>query len=176
VGHIRVWIEGFLRGRYGYEGNQVYRALAGLALIGAILVTVWQVAGPLLCVASLALVLLALGVPRGLRLLATPVLIGAILVTGWLLLGPLLTIPRFTTEGPVVRNGVAVIVACGKKSPKGIRGMAEGMKAAGKYAPEPRTGTWAPQRRGDCTVWYHITPGPEQRHNRHERAQQQQGY
>jgi hypothetical protein len=134
VDFIRSWIEGFLRGRYGYEGNQVYRALAGLALIGAIL------------------------------------------VTGWLLLGPLLTIPRFTTEGPVVRNGVAVIVACGKKSPKGIRGMAEGMKAAGKYAPEPRTGTWAPQRRGDCTVWYHITPGPEQRHNRHERAQQQQGY
>ena len=25
---IRVWIEGFLRGRYGYEGNRLFRALA----------------------------------------------------------------------------------------------------------------------------------------------------
>ena len=52
---------------------------------------------------------------RAFRVLAVPVLIGAILVVGWLLIGPLLTIPRFTTEGPVVRNGVAVIVLCGKK-------------------------------------------------------------
>ena len=45
----------------------------------------------------------------GLRLrpLAVPLLIGAVLVVGWILLGPLLTIPRFTTEGPVVRNGYA---------------------------------------------------------------------
>jgi hypothetical protein len=46
--------------------------------------------------------------------LAVPVLIWAILLAGWLLIGPLLTIPRFSTEGPVVRNGVAAIVACGK--------------------------------------------------------------
>jgi hypothetical protein len=63
------------------------------------------------------------------------VLIGAILVAGWLLVGPL-TIPRFSTDGPMVRNGVAVIVACGKKS--GF----ERMGAAMKYAPESRTGAW----------------------------------
>jgi hypothetical protein len=57
---IREWIEGFLRGRYGYEGNQVYWALAVPVLIATILVAVWQVAGPLLCVGALALVLYAL--------------------------------------------------------------------------------------------------------------------
>ena len=124
MGHIRVWIEGFLRGRYGYEGYRLF------------------------------------------QLLAATVLIGAILLAGWLLIGPLLTIPRFSTEGPVVRNGVAVVV-CGDKQ----RGVEKGLMAVGKYAPEPRTGTWAPQRRGDCTVWYHRPPGFEQRHNRHGRAQ-----
>ena len=119
---IRRGIEGFLRGRYGYEG---YRAF---------------------------------------RVLAVPVLIGAILVVGWLLIGPLLTIPRFTTEGPVVRNGVAVIVACGKK--QGI----DRMGAAMRYAPEPRTGTWWNVRKGDCTVWYHRPPMLDQRLARHERA------
>jgi hypothetical protein len=121
---IRRGIEGFLRGRYGYEG---YRAF---------------------------------------RVLAVPVLIGAILLAGWLLIGPLLTIPRFTSEGPVVRNGVAAVVVCGKK-----RGFEEGMMAAMKYVPEPRTGTWWPAREGECTTWYHRPPGWEQRHNRHERAQ-----
>jgi hypothetical protein len=61
---IREWIEGFLRGRYGYEGNQVYRALAGLVLIGAILAAVWLLAGPLLWIGALALVLLLLGIER----------------------------------------------------------------------------------------------------------------
>ena len=102
---------------------------------------------------------------RALRLLAVPVLIGAILVAGWLLLGPLLTIPRFTTEGPVVRNGVAVLVICGKKRDN------EGTyKATMDYVPEPRTGSWWPERRGSCTAWYHRPPGVEQRFNRHERA------
>ena len=81
------------------------------------------------------------------------VAIGAILVVGGLLLGTLtitLTIPRFSTTGPVVRNGVAVIVACGKKS-----GLKQGFMAATAYAPEARTGTWAYKRRGNCTVWYH---------------------
>jgi hypothetical protein len=102
----------------------------------------------------------------GLRLrpLAVPVLIGAILVVGWVLLGPLLTIPRFTTEGPMVRNGTAVIVACGKK--QGIKGM----PAAMKYAHEPATGGWWPEKRGECTVWYHRPPDPSQRLNRQERA------
>jgi hypothetical protein len=103
--------------------------------------------------------------PRSFRVLAKPALIGAIVVVGWLLIGPALTIPRFTlAEGPVVRNGTAVIVACGKK--QGI----EGMGAAMKYAHEPRTGGWWPERKGDCTVWYHRPPLPEQRFNRHERA------
>jgi hypothetical protein len=102
----------------------------------------------------------------GLRLapLAVPVLIGAVLVVGWVLLGPLLTIPRFTTEGTVVRNGTAVIVACGKK--QGIKGMG----AAMKYAHEPATGGWWPEKQGDCTIWYHRPPGAEQRLNRQERA------
>jgi hypothetical protein len=102
----------------------------------------------------------------GLRLrpLAVPVLIGAVLVAGWVLLGPLLTIPRFTTEGPVVRNGTAVIMACGKK--QGIKGMG----AAMKYAHEPATGGWWPEKRGECTVWYHRPPGLEQRFNRQARA------
>jgi hypothetical protein len=102
---------------------------------------------------------------RAFRVLGVPVLIGAILVVGWLVFGPLLTIPRFTTEGPVVRNGVAVIVACGKK--QGMRGMV----AAMKYAPEPRTGGWWPVKKGSCTVWYHQPPYPDQRIARHERAQ-----
>jgi hypothetical protein len=124
VEFIRVWIEGFLRGRYGYEGN------------------------------------------RALRVLAVPVLFGAILVAGWLLVEPLLTIPRISSEGPIVRNGVAAVVVCGKK-----RGIEKGMMAAMKYVPEPRTGSWWPERKGECTVWYHRPPGWEQRHNRHERAQ-----
>jgi hypothetical protein len=122
VGPIRVWIEGFLRGRYGYEGHRVLRALA------------------------------------------VPVLIGAIVLVAWSLFGSLLTIPRFSTEGPVVRNGVAVIVACGKKS--GF----ERMGAAMDYAPEPGTGGWWPERRGGCTVWYHRPPGLEQRVARQQRA------
>ncbi len=124
---VRQMIEGFLRGRYGYEGHRAFRVLA------------------------------------------VPVLIGAVLVAGWLLVGPLLTIPRFTTEGPVVRNGVAVIVACGKK-----RGHWQ-MGAAMNYAPEPRTGGWWPDRRGDCTVWYHRPPGLEQREARHQRAHEERG-
>jgi hypothetical protein len=125
---IRVWIEGFLRGRYGYEEH------------------------------------------RALWVLAVPVLIGAILVVGWSLFGSLLAIPRFSTEGPVVRNGVAAVMVCGEK-----RGFEEGMMAATKYVPEPRTGTWWPERKGDCTVWYHRPPALEQRLARQERAQQE-GY
>jgi hypothetical protein len=131
VGPIRVWIEGFLRGRYGYEGNRAYRALA------------------------------------------VPVLIGAILVAGWLLLASLKAsvlispIPRFTSEGPVVRNGVAAVVVCGKKSGSMNE---KGMMAVSEHAPEPRTGGWWPDRRGDCTTWYHRPPGMDQRFNRHQRA------
>ena len=47
---IRVWIEGFLRGRYGYEGNRVFRVLAAPVLTGAILVVGWLLVGPLLTI------------------------------------------------------------------------------------------------------------------------------
>jgi hypothetical protein len=108
---------------------------------------------------------------RVFRVLAAPVLIGAILVVGWLLVGPLLTIPRFTTEGPVVRNGVTAVVVCGKKSGSMNE---KGWMAVAEHAPEPGTGGWWPARRGECTVWYHRPPGLEQRFNRHERAQEEQ--
>jgi hypothetical protein len=116
---------------------------------------------------SLAELIKELG-QRAFRGLAGPVLIGVILLAGYLLLGPLLTIPRFTTEGPVVRNGVAVVVACGKK--QGIWGLG----AAMRYPDEPATGGWWPQKQGDCTVWYHRPPLPDQRFNRHERARREQ--
>jgi hypothetical protein len=128
---IRAWLEGFLRGRYGYEGDRAYRALA------------------------------------------VPVLIGAILVAGWLLIASLKTsglippVPRFTSEGPVVRNGVAAVVVCGKKSGSMNE---KGMMAVSQHAPEPRTGGWWPDRRGDCTTWYHRPPNMHQRIARHQRA------
>jgi hypothetical protein len=138
-------IEDFIRRwRSRYEGDRVFRVLAVAVAI-----------------------LLALLVLRRLRVLAVPVLIGAILVAGWLLVGPLLTIPRFTTAGPVVRNGVAAVVACGEE-----RGIV-GMDAAMDHVPEPGTGGWWPVRKGECTVWYHRPPGLEQRLARQERAQEE---
>jgi hypothetical protein len=78
------------------------------------------------------------------RGLAMVVVIGAILVVAWLVLvNGSLTLPRFSTTGPVVRNSVAVIVACGNMS-----GEIAGMTKAGEYAPEPRTGTWASTGKG----------------------------
>lgn len=168
MGHIRVLIESFLRGRIGYEGPRAFGLLVGLLLVGALAIAVLRSTGPVLGLAALGIgLLLALSPRRGLRLLAAPVLIGAIVVVGWLLVGPLLTIPRFTTEGPVVRNGVAAVVVCGEK-----RGFEEGLIAATKYAREPRTGGWWPARRGDCTTWYHRPPDMHQRIARHQRADQ----
>jgi hypothetical protein len=92
--------------------------------------------------------------------------IGAMLAVGVLFVaGRLPILPRFSLTGPVVKNGVAVIVACGKKS------SVRRMDGTG-YAPEPTTGTWAYRRRDDCTVWYHSPPGPEQRHARRQRARE----
>jgi hypothetical protein len=81
---IRALIEGFLRGRYGYEGNQAYGALVGLLLIGALAVAVLRSTGPLLGVGTLVLGLLALRAPR----LAGILLIGSILLIAWVLFGP----------------------------------------------------------------------------------------
>jgi hypothetical protein len=136
---IREGIEDFIR-RFMPE-NRVLRGLA--AVLAAVLA------------AAVAILLL-----RGLRKRAGPALIGAILVVGgWLLLGSM-TIPRFSTEGPVVRNGTAVVVACGEK-----RGL-----SAVDVADEPRTGGWWPVRKGECTVYYHRPPDATQREARHERA------
>ncbi len=104
---------------------------------------------------------------RVFRVLAVAVAIVAILV-GWLLLGSPTTSganpPTLgTSAGPLVENGVAAIVACGEK-----RGF-EVVSAA----PEPRTGTWSREKRGECTVWYHHPPDEIQRENRHQRAQSQ---
>jgi hypothetical protein len=105
--------------------------------------------------------------------LAVGVAIGAILVgVAVLLLGPwwvpatselVPPVPRLSSDGPVVRNGVVAIVACGKK-----RGF-EVVSAA----PEPRTGTWGVERKGECNVYYHHPPDASQREARHQRAQQE---
>jgi hypothetical protein len=125
--HNRDRIEAFLRRwRSRYEGNRVLQVLT-------------------VAVAILLTILLAHRVLRVYRALAVPVLIGAILVAGWLLIGPLLTIPRFSTEGPVVRNGVAAIVACGKK--RGLKDMYR-TRPLLRY-PTPQQHAWLPSLRKD---------------------------
>jgi hypothetical protein len=47
---IRRAIEGFLRGRYGFEGYRAFLVLAVPVLIGAILVVGWLLLGPLLTI------------------------------------------------------------------------------------------------------------------------------
>jgi hypothetical protein len=104
--------------------------------------------------------------------LAVGVAIGAILAgAAVLFLGPwwvpatrelVPPVPKLSSDGPVVRNGVAAIVACGKK-----RGF-EVVSAA----PEPRTGTWGVERRGGCNVYYHHPPDATQREARHQRARE----
>jgi hypothetical protein len=114
-------------------------------------------------------ILLALRALRAFRVVAGRAAIVAIVVVGgWLLISSLfLPIPRLSSDGPVVRNGVAAVVACGNK--RGIWGL-----GAVEIAPEPRTGTWGIERRGECTVYYHHPPDPIQRKNRHERAEREQ--
>jgi len=82
-------------------------------------------------------------------------------------------VPRLSSDGPVVRNGVAVVVVCGKKRVSGQMDAAffERMDAATKYAPESRTGTWGHEERGTCTVFYHHPPDATQREARQQRAQ-----
>jgi hypothetical protein len=40
---IRVWIEGFLRGRYGYEGYRAFRALAAKRYLKRVPWSVWGI-------------------------------------------------------------------------------------------------------------------------------------
>ena len=104
---------------------------------------------------------------------ALGVAVGAFLVgVAVLLLGPrwvpatrelVPPIPRLSSDGPVVRNGVAAIVACGKK---------RGFQVVGA-APESGTGTWGVERRGECNVYYHHPPEATQREARQQRAQQE---
>jgi hypothetical protein len=72
-------------------------------------------------------------------------------------------VPRLSSDGPVVRNGVVAIVACGKK---------RGFEAVGA-APEPGAGTWGVERKGECNVYYHHPLEVSQREARHQRAQQE---
>jgi hypothetical protein len=51
---IRRGIEGFLRGRYGYEGQQAFWVLLVPVLIGAILLVGWSLFGPLLTIPRLS--------------------------------------------------------------------------------------------------------------------------
>lgn len=160
---MRASIEDFvhrLLWRYGVWGRRALAvALVAGAIVGAVLL--WR---------------------RVLRALPTVVTIGATLALAvWFVLGfpglpdegsrgfddetnIYISMPR-TSAGPVVENGVAAVVTCGKK-----RGM-EGIDAAVDYAPEPGTGGWSWEEWGDCTVWYHHPPNAEQRENRHQRAE-----
>jgi hypothetical protein len=134
-------IEDFMR-RYWYEGN---RALLVLVVVLAVLVAI-------LLVRRL----------RVLRVLVPAVIGGIVVVLINLLLPPM---PLLHSDGPVVENGVAAIVACGEK---------RDLEAVMKYVPEPATGTWGTEPRGTCTVHYHHPPDRWQRANRHERANQEQ--
>ena len=90
---------------------------------------------------------------RRLRLLAVVLLIGAIVVVGWYVLGPWVIIPPFAAESPLVRNGVAAVVVCGGQSDF------ETQYEALDYAPRPNTGVWQAERKGECTVWFHLQSG-----------------
>jgi hypothetical protein len=99
-----------------------------------------------------------------------PAVIGGIVVLGWFLYNPLASTPLLPSpEGPVVENGVAAIVVCGNKR-DGMLG-----SAIEDIAPEPRTGGWSLESRGGCDIHYHHPPNAEQRKNRHERAEEEQG-
>ena len=54
-------------------------------------------------------------------------------------------------DGPVVKNGVAVIMACGQHRRWGVVERVESV-------PDLDVGTWVPERRGDCNVYYHYRP------------------
>jgi len=84
--------------------------------------------------------------------------IGAILVlAAWLLLTSGMALEpnaanppkRSPGDVPLVENGVAVIGVCGEK---------RRFMDATASAPEPQTGTWSVERRGDCTAYYHHPP------------------
>jgi hypothetical protein len=48
-------------------------------------------------------------------------------------------------SGPLVENGVAMVMVCGK---------GDGFSQATEAVPNPR-GTWSHEKQGDCNVWFH---------------------
>ena len=172
---IEKFVHRLLR-RYGVEGKRALEiAVAVRALFGA------RRRALAAALVTGALVVAFLLWRRMLRSLPKVIAIGiALAVLGWQLLVVLphildggsqspapegrrigeVPMPRASGE-PIVENGVAAIVACGKK--RGIEAV--------RAAPEPRTSSWSSERRGDCTIWYHHAPGAEQRVNRHQRAE-----
>jgi hypothetical protein len=47
---------------------------------------------------------------------------------------------------PLVKNGVAAVMACGK---------GDGFLQATDNALNSQRGTWSSEKQGDCTVWHH---------------------
>jgi len=77
----------------------------------------------------------------------------ALAVAVWLLLGPHLIFSPLEAESPLVRNGVAAVMVCGGQS-----NFETGYEAM-DYVPRPKSGTWQVERKGECTVWFHLQSG-----------------
>ena len=77
----------------------------------------------------------------------------ALAVAGWFLLGPWIILRPPASEGTLVRNGVAAVVVCGGDSDF------ETQYEALDYVPRPKTGVWQAERKGECTVWFHLQSG-----------------
>jgi hypothetical protein len=50
---------------------------------------------------------------------------------------------------PLVENGVAMIIVCGK---------GKGLMKATDIAPNSQMGAWSQERHSDCNTWYHYAP------------------
>ena len=69
-------------------------------------------------------------------------------------LAPPATIPVPADVGPVVKNGVAAVMICGKwEDSKGL-GLTKAGMGRGMWSPAPRE--------GGCQVWYHHRPHPDE--------------
>ena len=85
--------------------------------------------------------------------LAVVGIVVVIMVAWWFLPGPWMVL-RPPAEGDLMRNGVAAVVVCGR-----MRESAHIYGPLNKYAPRVNTGVWATQRKGECTVWFHLQSG-----------------